>query len=88
MLSHYAYNKRWRSRYPNLRHKQKKRYYRKHNYSQAANVKRWSEKEEKLILSPKRPGDVELAKQLSRSVQAIQIKRSRLKKQKNLKEGK
>lgn len=81
MTRQYRYNKVWRQRHPKKRQADKMRYYRKHRYYPQRREQRkvwWSPSEIELITAPNRPPDRILAKQLSRSVQAIQVKRSKL----------
>ncbi len=56
-----------------------KRYYKKSILGAINSKNKWTAKEEDSILVPDRPNDMVLAKKLGRSVQAIQIKRSRIK---------
>ena len=69
--------KKWRNNNRDIFNEQKKRYYGKsarnaHNYR-----KQWTHEEDNLVLKHE-ISDTELAKQIGRSVQAIQIRRSRL----------
>ena len=71
-------NKKWRSKNRDKVNEQKKRNYKQtvrnaHNYK-----KQWTKEEEKMILDHN-ISDRELAEQLGRSVQAIQVRRSKLK---------
>ena len=79
MVSSYLQNKRWRLTHPEKRHAQKKR-----NYAQTQGEKitrrKWTQHEDAQILveGEMRPSDAMLAKTLGRTVQAIQLRRSKL----------
>jgi len=75
----YETNKRWRLKYPKKRNLQKKRYYKKSTVGAKNSRTQWIAKEMDSIIAFDRPHDMVLAKELKRSVQAIQIKRSRIK---------
>lgn len=79
----YIHNKAWRLHNPNKRYEGKQRYYEKHrehpeNRRNAG--QEWTLSEMALITAPERPVDSVLAKKLGRSVEAIQLKRSSMKK--------
>ena len=81
MTKRYKWNKAWRYKYPAKRHQSSRRYYRKHreNPANRRNSRAaWKPKEIALIIAPKHPPDPVLAKKLGRSVQAIQLKRMRV----------
>lgn len=68
----------WRSRNPEKRNQQRKRYYDKHDYGYGRRSGNWKlEDVEKVLRSDL--SDVELAKRLHRSVMAVQVKRSKTK---------
>ena len=72
----YASNKKWRQANPKLRQAQNKRNYGARRFG---NKRPWSAPEEAMLLKYEALPDVELAAIMKRSVQAIQIKRSRIK---------
>ena len=78
MTKNYKHNKAWRIRHPDRRYAQKARYYRKHNINKSRSGHNWTRHEMVAITDSGRPGDVELSRLLSRSVEAIQVKRSKL----------
>ena len=73
----YEVNKRWR-----LTHRKGRNQQRRKNYQKTAGAENskseWTAKDEDLITASNRPHDMVLAQKLGRSVQAIQIKRSRI----------
>ena len=79
-MSTYAVTKRWRFRHPKERHTDKKRYYNRHNKNRINSRAEWTLSEMALIVAPDRPLDRILSQKLGRSVEAVQIKRCRLKK--------
>lgn len=81
MTKGYEYNKTWRSKHPEKRYEGKKRYYKKtQNAKNRRNI--WKKWEIERILE-KDTCDHNLSKELGRSVEAIQIKRCKLKKMKH-----
>ena len=81
MLSLYKrYGKLWRLKHTAYRNEERKTYYAKHRTLETTRNEgqRWSKEEITLIMDANRPSDPELAKQLGRSVQAIQVKRTKL----------
>lgn len=74
----YKYNRKWRLSHPEGRKAQKKRYYDKYNFGDGS-FRRWSEEEDRLVRVHAIP-DRKLAEKLKRSVQAIQSRRTILKK--------
>ncbi len=76
----YKHNKTWRINNPQARNLQKKRNYAKGSENRNKKRRCWTEQEIKLILAQDRPCDRVLAEQLGRAVNAIQTKRSMLKK--------
>lgn len=80
-MSNYKYTKKWRMT-PNGREKRRilrQRYYEKYNFG-TGELNRYSDEDLELINDPKLT-DREIAKILGRSVMAIQIKRSRMRKE-------
>ena len=77
MTKQYQYNKKWRSLYPDKRNASRKKYYEKTQNAINSRLS-YSKEEDTLILAHEIP-DTELSKQIGRSVQGIQIRRSRLK---------
>ncbi len=75
----YAANKKWRLRYPDRRNSQKKRYYKKTAVGAKNSRIKWTTKEIDSIIASNKPRDTVLAKKLGRSVEAIQVKRSKIK---------
>lgn len=78
MVSTYEANKRWRLNNPKKWAAQKKRNYEQGKPHTAKLRRPWSEDDDHIITSLCRPEDRELAKQLNRSVQSIQGRRSKL----------
>ena len=79
----YANNKTWRIRHPEKRQKDKRAYYAKHReniQNQENSRQEWTLLEINRITAPDRPADSILAKQIGRSVQAVQEKRAQLRK--------
>lgn len=77
MKTNYEYNKEWRKRNPDKRGVDRKRYYAQ--FQGAPNTRKpWTEAENLRVLAHDIP-DRELAKELGRSVQAIQVHRGRIK---------
>ena len=74
----YKYNKLWRERHPKLRYCGKKKYCQRNAVNRKNSGSHWTIEEERLVLSEGRPCDRVLARELGRSIQAIQIKRSKL----------
>jgi len=66
----------WRLAHPDMRNEQRRKYYQKHIYS-IFKYRRWDMYEEGLLFSFTGT-DVELAKMICRSVQAVQVRRSKL----------
>jgi hypothetical protein len=78
----YIRTKRYRKRHPENWLKQKNRYYAK-SQDQGVPRRDWTDDEIAAINAKKRPTDSELSTSLRRSVRAIQIKRSKLRKEKS-----
>lgn len=72
------------NKFKEAKNRRKKRYYTKHAIGKEHRYKRYNEEEIQLILKHEMT-DVELSKILGRSVEAIQIKRSNLKKERGVK---
>lgn len=82
MSSGYEKTKRWRLCHPKKRYRQKKRYCARHRdtFEEGRNAHtRWTRTEMDRITAPNRPPDTILTKELGRSLQAIQIKRNKIK---------
>lgn len=77
MTKQYQYNKKWLSSHPDKRNAGRKRYYEK--TQNAINSRLSYSKEEDALILAHEISDTELSKQIGRSVQGIQIRRSRLK---------
>jgi hypothetical protein len=75
----YEYNKTWRHRHPSIRNRGKTSYYRRLAKNRINKGKRWSKKHKRLVIAHEYT-DRLLAQMLGRSVQAIQILRTKLKK--------
>jgi len=75
-VDNYKYNKKWRLSHPETRYAGKKRYYAKSREKAVRKRAKWQKWEIDLILQ-KITSDRELAKTLGRSVEAIQIKRTK-----------
>ena len=69
--------KKWRNNNRDIFNEEKKRYYSKSARDAYNFKKQWTHEEDNLVLKHE-ISDAELAKQIGRSVQAIQIRRSRL----------
>jgi hypothetical protein len=72
--------RRWRAAHPEWKTRERLRYYRQFQLNNKHKGKPWTERELDRIIAPNSPPDSKLSKQLGRSVQAIQMQRSRLKK--------
>ena len=79
-MSSYLYRKHWRAMHVASVRQEKLRYYRQFQENNRRKLQRWTKEELKLITSRKRPSDRTLSESLGRSVQAIQQKRSELRK--------
>lgn len=77
MAGSYEATLRWRLKNPDKRNEQKKRNYRQ-TQGQQRTRRVWTEEEERQILATPRETDATLAKRIGRSVQAIQLRRSKL----------
>lgn len=76
------YQKKWREENPEKRKAEKKKYYKKnreHPKNQRMSGTFWTEEDLFLIISTKKESDAIIARIIGRSVQAIQVKRSKLK---------
>lgn len=71
----YMYQKRWRRKHPEKRYADRRKYYRKTAFA-ANSRQRWTLKEIEMVLEH-RVSDSELAAEIGRSVQAIQLVRHR-----------
>lgn len=74
----YKAHKKWRKTHPKTRNEGKKRHYAKSRVGARNKNARWNLQDETLILAEDRPIDAKLAVTLGRSVQAIQVKRTKL----------
>lgn len=77
----YWYNKRWRKKHPDKRNKEKNKYYRQFEKNARNGNQDWPVGHMDAILAPDRPRDRVLSGQLGRTVLAIQIMRSKIKKE-------
>lgn len=80
-MSSYVHNKTWRIRHPKKRYESKKRYYRRHRnnpQNRKNSGQEWTPSELKRITARVRPPDSVLARKIGRSVEAVQVKRSKL----------
>jgi len=71
-----AAKKRWRKKHPEAKAAERLRYYRKFQQNNKRKWKPWTEKEDEKITARNKPPDSKLSRQLGRSVQAIQQRRS------------
>lgn len=78
MTKRYLHNKKWRNKNRQTFNRGKARNYAKGATNQKNAKTVWTASENKCITDPRRPIDRKLAKKLGRTVQAIQIQRSRL----------
>jgi hypothetical protein len=77
----YACHKAWRLKNPKKRNAERKKYYDKHRdnpQNSRRSKKRWSKGEIERIISFDLSVDAIIAKEIGRSVEAIQVKRSKL----------
>lgn len=74
----YEANKKWRQNHPASWSRQKKRNYARSRKEARRAHQRWSLADEIMICTPQRPCDRVLSKKLGRSVQAIQVHRSKI----------
>jgi len=84
--AHYEINKRWRKKNNNIWQIQKKRYYDKTVKTSSNRYQRWTLEQIGIILNHKNT-DTNIAKQIGKSVKAIQIKRGRTKEKYHEKEN-
>lgn len=75
----YAQNKLWRKRHPSVWQAGKQRYYRQFEAAAYNRYQSWTVEELELIMG-KKYSDREIAAKIGRSVRAIQVKRTRLRK--------
>lgn len=78
MTINYEYHKKWRKKNPDKRNAERKRNYRRTQFANRNQGQRYDQDHDWLILNSPFT-DRELHKIIGRSVQAIQIRRSRLK---------
>ena len=78
MSYNYVYSKRWRDKNKEAHNEMKKRNYHMSTKYATNNKRPWTKEEEKMILEHSIT-DRQLAQKLGRSVQAIQVRRSKLK---------
>lgn len=78
MLLSYIENKRWRDSNRDQWNEGKKRNYAQGRENASNSKESWTSDDDSAICAENRPSDRELAKQLGRSVQAIQVRRTRL----------
>lgn len=76
-MGFYARSKRWRDSHPEVKAKERHRYYRQFQKNNKRKWKKWTEAEDRKIMARKKP-DSKLSATLGRSVQAIQQRRSDL----------
>lgn len=84
LAKRYDYNKRWRLQNPAKRYEDKKRYHercRERIYGDPNKVVRrvWTSREINAIITENRPCDRAISESLGRTIQAVQVKRSKLK---------
>jgi hypothetical protein len=80
VMTTYAETKRWRNRPPEVKAKERLRYYRQFQKNNRRKWKKWTEEEDKKITARNKRPDSKLSVLLGRSVQAIQQRRSCLRK--------
>ena len=76
-LTHYEINKRWRKKHNDIWQIQKKRYYDKTIKTSFNKYQKWTQEQIDIILKHKNT-DTNIARQIGKSVKAIQIKRGRM----------
>lgn len=74
----YAAHKKWRKGHPETRNAGRKRHYEQSRPGARNSKERWTTEHDALIIADGRPSDRQLAAQLGRSMQAIQIRRMRI----------
>jgi len=79
-MTTYADTKGWRNKHPEVKAKERLRYYRQFQKNDRRKFKRWTEKEDKKITARNKLPDSKLSVLLGRSVQAIQQRRCFLRK--------
>jgi hypothetical protein len=80
VATNYEVKKLWRKKNPKARNAERKKYYARFRDSGTNAGSEWTERELEMIMAPDRPFDRDLAALIGRSVQAIQIMRSRCRK--------
>jgi len=80
MTKHYLSNKNWRNKNRKLFNAGKRRNYRRGETNRQNSGEPWTINECNLLTDLNRPSDRALAQELGRTVRAIQIQRSKLKK--------
>jgi hypothetical protein len=75
-MTTYAETKRWRDRHPEVKAKERMRYYRQFQRNNRRKWKKWTEEEDRQIMARRKLPDSKLSVLLGRSVQAIQQRRS------------
>lgn len=81
-MATYERKKQWREKHPEVKAAERLRYYRQFQKNNKRKGLRWTEQEDKKITARNAPADSILSRQLGRSVQAIQQRRSSLNSQK------
>jgi hypothetical protein len=79
-MGFYARSKHWRSTHREAKAEERLRYYRQFQKNNKRKWKKWAEEEDRRITAKNKPPDSKLSLQLGRSVQAIQQRRSELRK--------
>jgi hypothetical protein len=77
-MTTYDRTKRWRKKHPEVKARERLRYYRQFQKNNRRKGRRWTDAEDKRITARKAPADSKLSARLGRSVQAIQQRRSAL----------
>jgi hypothetical protein len=75
-MGFYARSERWRSEHPEVKSKERLRYYRQFQQNNKRKWKKWTVTEDRRITARDKPVDSKLSVRLGRSVQAIQQRRS------------
>jgi hypothetical protein len=75
-MTTYERTKRWREKHPEVKAAERLRYYRQFQKNKRRKGKRWTEEEDQKITARNKRADSILSRQLGRSVQAIQQRRS------------
>jgi len=77
-MGFYGRSRRWQDEHPEVKTKERLRYYCQFQTNNRRKGKKWTQAEDRKITAKNKPTDSKLSVQLGRSVQAIQQRRSEL----------